>query len=175
MPLNYIPLIDSRRYGTVSYRARLVAMGDAQPREGETFPDLQSIERSLLESEIGLIISRRNDLVRVASAATAISEISVEFAGYENQISLDKLKTLCEDIAAFLDRHIADRDPSAALNPVATEAIEEDGDTASDAEGLDPSSSSALGGAASKLPGSLQKRADANPGLARGGNLFRHI
>ena len=166
LPLQSAPLIDNRRYGAVSYRAWQIANGAQQPREGEQPVDVSTLERALLESDIEGIIARRDELLAISKSCQTIADVSAEKGGYDNQITLDKLKSVSIDIATVLDRHVATRDPARAL-VAASEGEEAETETAEGTATAGPA-----GGPASTLPAALSSRKDAVRALAAAAAYF---
>jgi type VI secretion system protein ImpA len=118
MPLQFAPLVENRRYGTVTFRVYLTALGKATPRPDETTMDVSTIERVLLESDIELIIAKRDEMIVIEQSAKRIHAASIQHAGYDSQVSLENLEELAREVAQFLDHHVASRDPGAAINPI---------------------------------------------------------
>ncbi len=56
IPLQYMPLCEDRRFGIISFRTRMYAVGEAKPREGETA--LPAILQALQESDRSILMQR---------------------------------------------------------------------------------------------------------------------
>ncbi|MEJ1157590.1 type VI secretion system protein TssA [Prosthecomicrobium sp. N25] len=114
-PLQFARLVTSRRSGPITYRSWLLAQQKVTPREQEAVLDASTIERVMSEVELPTLIDLRDRMLAVEAAATSMDKVSVEKAGYDNRISIEKLGTLAHEIAVFLDEGIARRDPLAAV------------------------------------------------------------
>jgi len=118
-PLQYLPLINHRRLGPISYRSWMIATGDAKPREGEEIHDAAAIEVALMEEELPVLIERREQFQRLQSALTSIRDICVDQLGADRAAKLERLPALAEKIRALLESVVAKRDPSLANAPAA--------------------------------------------------------
>jgi type VI secretion system protein ImpA len=126
MPLQFLPLIVTRRLGPISYRSYTLATGETSPREEETVVELSEIERALGNPEgsplLPALIERRQQLVDLQSVLAQIGQTWLEKSG--NSLSLDRLPPTVGGMVAFLDSAVARLDPSAALAQQAPSAIE---------------------------------------------------
>lgn len=118
-PLQYLPLINHRRLGPISYRSWMIATGEAKPREGEEIHDAASIEVALMEEELPVLIERREQFQTLQSALTSIRDICVDQLGANRAAKLERLPALAEKIRALLESIVAKRDPSLAAAPAA--------------------------------------------------------
>jgi type VI secretion system protein ImpA len=120
LPLQHVPLVRHGRIGPITFRAQLVAAGDITPREDEEHPDAGSIDRAMGEVELDGLVAAR-DLVNVISTSlTRIRATAVDRAGYEQAPKFERLGPLVDKMLAWLDGHVAARDPSQSTQ--ATEA-----------------------------------------------------
>jgi type VI secretion system protein ImpA len=113
-PLQYLPLINHRRLGPLSYRAWMIATGEAKPREGEEILDPVAIQSALTDEELPVLIERRAQFHALQSALTSIREICVDRLGAERAAKLERLPALAVKIAALFEGVIAKRDPAQA-------------------------------------------------------------
>ncbi len=119
LPLQYAPLVESRRAGTISYRSQMIATGGAKKREGEDAPDAVAIEQALAEIEMPALIGKRDEIRRLAAALDRIKLTWIDNAGFNSAPSFERLAPLAGRIGAFLDKAIVRRDPSALAPPAA--------------------------------------------------------
>ena len=136
MPLQFAPLIEHRRLGTLSYRSHMIASGTIPPREGEDVVDLSAIDRMIRETEVAVLVERRGAFIELQSALDGICQIWSDKAG--SSVQLDKLVDIVGKIVAFLDGAVTSHDPSAGL--VAPKGGEADGaaDADQDSTGAGP-------------------------------------
>jgi len=114
LPLQYAPLIETARDGSLIYRTELIAAGDAKPREGETLPPQATAQRILEQCDFALLEERAGLARRIAQAVASIERATQERVGYEQGVKLDDLRSLIERIQAYLQAAVARRDPNAA-------------------------------------------------------------
>jgi type VI secretion system protein ImpA len=121
MPLQFFPLVETRRLGSISYRTHLIATGQTAPREDEPSVQLPDLEQVLGAPEGSLLlpklIERRQQLVDLQSALNQMAQTWRERSG--DALSLERLSPLVASMVAFLDATVATLDPSAALVPAA--------------------------------------------------------
>jgi type VI secretion system protein ImpA len=121
MPLQFFPLVETRRLGPVSYRSYLLATGETAPREDETVVQLPDLEKILGNPDGGpdlrALIERRQQLMDLQSGLNQIAQTWREKSGED--LSLERLPTVVGGMVAFLDATVARLDPSAALVPQA--------------------------------------------------------
>ena len=60
MPLQYAPLVQSRRFGAISYRHVMYVNGEATPREGEDVIDQANIDRTFTEADLPALVDTRS-------------------------------------------------------------------------------------------------------------------
>ena len=68
-PLQYLPLINHRRLGPVTFRNWMIATGETKPREGEEIFAPAAIEAALMEEDFAALIEQRNRFQALQSAA----------------------------------------------------------------------------------------------------------
>ena len=138
MPLQFLPLIEHRRFGAVSYRDFMIAKGEIAPPEGQEAVQLAAVEKVLSEVELSVLVERRQQLLDLASALANIGAVWQERCAAGPAVTLDRLPTSVAQIVAMLDAAIVKRDPSAAL------AVP-DGSSAEAGDGNETSPSAAAG------------------------------
>src|SRR6478672_9604868 len=55
MPLQYVPLVQSRRFGAISYRHLMYVNGEATPREGEDVIDQANVDHAFTEADLSAL------------------------------------------------------------------------------------------------------------------------
>jgi type VI secretion system protein ImpA len=122
MPLQFLPMIENRRTGPISYRAYAIATGEIKPREDEAGIEIAMIERAMAETDLPVLIDQRRHFEILHDTTQQIRQISRERGGSGGSVSLERLTTLVGKILATLDGAVARRDPSAALAKPSVEA-----------------------------------------------------
>src|SRR3954470_8872686 len=80
-PLQYLPLINHRRLGPLTYRSWMIATGEAKPREGEAILEPSAIESALMETELATLIEVRSQFHVLQSALQSVRDICVDRVG----------------------------------------------------------------------------------------------
>jgi type VI secretion system protein ImpA len=114
MPLQFVPLAETERAGRATYRAHLVSIGEAKAREGETLPDAVALERIFQEVDLDQLRAKHASLVQLKSALTGIRNASVEHAGFEEAVRLEKLPGMIDGMLALVHGALVRRDPTVA-------------------------------------------------------------
>lgn len=110
-PIQFQPLIDNRRYGIISYRAYQVANGEIAST-GETDLDLATIERIVGETEVDVLKAISANFAELAGAIGRIKTIWLDKAGPGRPLSLERVASVVDGIAGWLQRLVSDRDPA---------------------------------------------------------------
>jgi type VI secretion system protein ImpA len=122
-PLQYLPLINHRRLGPLSYRSWMIATGEAKPREGEAVLDPAAIETAMMETELPALVGTRDQFQSLQAALRSVRDICVDRTGGERAAKLDKLPGLVDKILALVEGVVVKRDPAlATLDPQASES-----------------------------------------------------
>ena len=114
-PLQYLPLVNHRRLGPLSYRTWMIATGEAKPREGEAVLDPAAIESAMLEAELSELVETRGQFMALQAALRNVREICVDRAGGERAAKLEKVPGLVDKILVLLDGIVVKRDPALAM------------------------------------------------------------
>jgi len=114
LPLQYAPLAETQREGALTFRAHLLALGEAAARENERAPDAAAIERILSASDLAALGRTFAALQTIRAAIVGIRATTLEKAGHEGAVTLEALAPLVERITAFIQAALARRDPSVA-------------------------------------------------------------
>lgn len=168
LPLQYAPLVEAGRLGTLSFRAHLVASGEVKARDGEQMPDAGTIERILLEADLDALIAIRDALAALQGGLAGLRSVAVAMAGFEQAVRLERLPPLVDRMLTLLDDAVGRRDPGAALGaPVAGEAEPDAPDDADDT----PASAAP----AARPPGRINGQGEAAAALAAALGYFERF
>ena len=114
LPLQYAPLVRDRRHGAVCLRSQFIAIGEVQPRDGETVLDAATIREALLTSEdLDGLRSRYDAICRLEQALKDIPERYMEETGYTDSLAFERLPLLVHRIRELLEGPLGERDPAA--------------------------------------------------------------
>jgi type VI secretion system protein ImpA len=138
-PLQFLPLVENRRHGTISYRVIQIVSGEIAVGENEVVPDLTAIDRIIEEADLAPLKATSASFVQLATAIDRIGAIWSERSGSDQSLSVDRLSKTTAAIVAWLRQAIVQRDPDAV--PAEAEADA----TSVDAEGR-PEIAPAVGG-----------------------------
>ena len=157
-PLQFVPLVNHRRLGVITYRNYMTAAGEVRPREDEEQPpDVGAIDRALMETDLPPLVEILRQFERLQSAFGGIRSVWIEHAGFDQAVNLDKASQTIGKILALVNGVVAKRDPSAAI---LTEGAAADG----------------AAGAAADLPaGQIATRAEAAEALAAAAEYFGRV
>jgi type VI secretion system protein ImpA len=143
MPMQAAPLFETRRFGKVTFRSHLLATGVVQPREaqnggegGEEVPSASALNAALAEVDLTTLVATRTLVVDLQQSLGRIETLVGERSAQPGALRFDRLGPLVSDIAGFLDRTVAQRDPSLGLAAVAPD--EASTDETDDAEPAPP-------------------------------------
>jgi type VI secretion system protein ImpA len=120
MPLQFHPLFNNRRYGSISYRTCLIARGEITPREDDTIIDAAALEKLFDAVGIDQLKATTASFVALAADVGRIRKTWSEKG--HSAVNLDALWSTAEGIAALLRAHVQRRDPVAV--PAVAEAEE---------------------------------------------------
>lgn len=120
MPLQAVPLFESRNLGRVSYRHFLVANGQAQPRENEDSYQANAISTALERAEDSELAASLAALEQLQSGLDAMAGAFRRHIGAGHEIALPNLRKLVQAQTAWLHGERARRNPTlAAIAPSA--------------------------------------------------------
>jgi type VI secretion system protein ImpA len=125
MPLQFHPLFNNRRYGSISYRICLIARGEIAPREDDTIIDAAALEKLFDAVDIDQLKATTASFVALAADVGRIRKTWSEKG--HSAINLDALWSTAEGIAALLRAHVQRRDPVAVAAAAEAEEGAEDG------------------------------------------------
>jgi len=121
LPLQYAPLAETQRDGALVFRAQLVALGDAKPREGESLPNAGTIDKILLNADMAALTRTLQSLQRIKASIAQIRTVSIERAGFEQAPQFEALAPLVDKMTAFVQAAAARRDPTVAAPETSAE------------------------------------------------------
>src|SRR5829696_3348679 len=124
LPLQHVPLVESRRFGPITYRSYLLATGDAKPRENEQVLDRATIERSFMEADLPRLVETANHLRALKTALASIRATCIARVGHEQAVSFDNCGPVVGKTLSILETVIVKRDPGAVPKPTAPGAEE---------------------------------------------------
>lgn len=117
-PLQFLPLIENRRHGSLNYRAYQVAKGEIPAGDADADgPDLATIERIISETDLDILKSASARCSAVAAEIGGIKATWHERLNSGQPISLDRLSGLVNGMAAWLAGLVTARDPAAIAAP----------------------------------------------------------
>jgi type VI secretion system protein ImpA len=169
MPLQFLPLVEHKRHGSMSYRTYMIAKGELALREGEDPVDPGAIDKILEEAELAELVNRRGQFLALVEALKQIRVTWQEKSNSGVPVTLERLPSNVGQIFAMLDSAIAKRDPSASLTSPPAGA--QDGATEAAAEGAAPTlvgkvgSSAQAAGALAAVAKYFSSREPSNPAL----------
>lgn len=111
-PLQYIPLVETRRSGPITYRSVLIATGEAKAREGEQSLDRTAVDRALAEAELSDLKATSAQLHEMLNAVSVIQSTWTDNLGSDQGFAFEKLPPLVVKLAEFVDAGVTARDPS---------------------------------------------------------------
>ena len=136
-PLQYAPLLEARRIGTVTFRRWLVTTGEAKAREGDTELSAAAITQALDEADESELAAMRDHIGRLD---TALGRIRAAFAAHGSSADLPNLSALIGKMRAFLGQGAAAQTAPAEHQEDGAAAPGEQQDAARGAAGPAPAS-----------------------------------
>lgn len=118
IPLQFQPLLNSRRYGWVSYRTWLIAKGDTAPRDDDLVLDRGGIEQVVTGAELDQIKAIAARFSALAALLNRLTRIWSEKNGSGGTLGLAQLAALITGIDGLLADIVRHRDPTAAPPPL---------------------------------------------------------
>lgn len=113
-PLQFLPLIENRRHGSLNYRAYQVAKGEIAPGDADASgPDLATIERIIGDTDLDTLKAVSARCSAVAAEISGLKAIWHEKLNTGQPISLDRVSGVVNGMAAWLAGLVTERDPAA--------------------------------------------------------------
>lgn len=109
LPLQYAPLFEAPRLGTISYRRLMIANDEIKPRTGEEKLAASAVTEALGQADPDVLTVTRGRVTLLKSAITRIRNV---FTLHAASAELDKLPVLIDKIQAFIDPVAAAADKS---------------------------------------------------------------
>ena len=110
-PLQYLPLFEAPRIGTVTYRTWMIASGEVKPRPGEQKQSTSALTDALADADQAVLASSRG---HVALLRVSLGRIRSAFLRQGASWGLESLPALVDRISAFIDPIAAARDHAAS-------------------------------------------------------------
>ncbi|MCA6099430.1 type VI secretion system protein TssA [Bradyrhizobium australafricanum] len=116
-PLQFLPLIENRRHGSLNYRAYQIAKGEIPAGDADVdMPDLGTIERIVGETDLDTLKAVSARCSAVAAEIAGIKSVWHEKLNSGQPISLDRLAGVANGMAGWLATLVAARDPAAVAS-----------------------------------------------------------
>ncbi|MHC6152776.1 type VI secretion system protein TssA [Bradyrhizobium elkanii] len=123
-PLQFLPLIENRRHGSLNYRAYQIAKGEIPAADADVdMPDLGTIERIIGETDLDTLKAVSARCSAVAAEIAGIKSVWHEKLNSGQPISLDRLAGVANGMAGWLATLVTARDP-AAITPSPDESAQ---------------------------------------------------
>jgi type VI secretion system protein ImpA len=99
-PLQYAPLVEARRLGSISYRTWMIAIGEVKPRTGEVQLPQAAVTEAISAADPEVLAAARKNIGLVKTSLDSIRNV---FLKNGESAGLDKLVPLVATIRAFID------------------------------------------------------------------------
>ena len=106
-PLQYAPLFEARRIGSVTYRAWMIAAGEVKPRSNEQKHPTSALTEAMANVDSAVLAASRK---HVAMLKASLGRIRNAFALRGSSYGLENLPLLADKISAFVDPLASARD-----------------------------------------------------------------
>jgi type VI secretion system protein ImpA len=126
IPLQFHPLLNSRRYGWISYRTWLIVKGDAVARDDDLVIDRNAVEQVVTGADLDQIKAIAAAFAALAAILGRIKQAWSEKSPSAGTLNLGQLSGLLTGINEFLGDVLKQRDPSAIVAPGLEEGAEAD-------------------------------------------------
>jgi type VI secretion system protein ImpA len=119
MPLQFLPVLQDRRHGPLSYRNHLTATGAASSAEGEPTLDSATIDRILDSGDLDRLVEVHGKLNEILGAVRQICTVWIEKSESDHALNFSQLTNDVDAVVAWLGVAIQRR--SSSLDPGATD------------------------------------------------------
>jgi type VI secretion system protein ImpA len=102
--LQYAPLFEARRTGSITYRGWMIATGEVKPRDGESTLAAAAMTEAVSETEPTVLAPMRQYLGLIK---TSLDRIRKAFTAHGATAELERLPALVGKMLAFVDPHAA--------------------------------------------------------------------
>jgi type VI secretion system protein ImpA len=123
MPLQYAPLVETRRDGALTFRMHLFALGEASPIESERTRNIGDIDKIFLEGDLPALVQTLALLRTIKTAIAEIAATTREKSAAKYAVTFTALTPLIERMAAFVQAAITRRDPSLERSAAADDVM----------------------------------------------------
>jgi type VI secretion system protein ImpA len=130
-PLQFLPLVENRRHGVVTFRTYQIAKKELASGDGDAELDLATIERILNETDLDTLKALNANFSELAATIAAIKSTWHDKSGSVQPLSFERLSAVVQAIANWLKEVVRNRDPS-AVAAIPAETASEDGEQTSD-------------------------------------------
>jgi len=154
-PLQYAPLFEARRTGSVTYRSWIVATGEVKARPGDVVVSAAFISEAVTTADLASLAPARKHL---ALLETSVQRIGRAFEAHGDAADLDSFSAQLHKMRAFVDPDAASGADTLTQQP---------------AQG-DPSQSAGTGALADAKAASLTSINDAKQALAAIAEYYTH-
>jgi type VI secretion system protein ImpA len=103
-PVQYAPLFEARRTGSVTYRGWMIANGEVKPRPGDAAVAVAAITEAIGDADPAILAGARKE---VALLKTSLDRIRRAFALHGTSAGLESLPTLVGRMLALIDPYAA--------------------------------------------------------------------
>jgi type VI secretion system protein ImpA len=110
-PLQYAPLCEGRRVGTVTYRAWMIASGEVKPRPGEQKHPSAALTEAIADAAPDALAATRKHVAMLKASLGRIREIFLMQGG---SLGLENLPPLVDKLQAFVDPRAVLQEETAA-------------------------------------------------------------
>jgi type VI secretion system protein ImpA len=117
LPLQFLPLVQHNRLGSLSYRSVLISQGEARPTEGEDKVDPASVEKILSEVELETLRTVRQQFVDLDTAVKQIQSTWINRCPSGPSINIERFASTVSQIFGLLDSAVEKRSPSPPPEP----------------------------------------------------------
>lgn len=111
-PLQFLPLIENRRYGSVTFRAYMTANGQIASSDDADL-DLSTIARIVSETDLDILKSTSTTFSELAALIAGIQKTWRQNSNSAQPLSFEKLSAAVADISAWLSDIVRNREPGA--------------------------------------------------------------
>jgi type VI secretion system protein ImpA len=125
IPIQFLPLAESRRLGSVSYRTWLIAKGEVAPRADDTFVDSNAVTQVFDQIDLDQLKALTAGYVALVALVERVCRLWNEKAESSGMLNLDRVVQILAGIVSLLEGVIRRRDPAALI-----EAVQETGEDA---------------------------------------------
>jgi type VI secretion system protein ImpA len=125
IPLQFLPLVENRRFGIVTYRTWLMAKAEIAPRADDIVLDAAAIEQVFDQVDLDRLKSVTATYTGLAALLVRICKTWHEKT--DDMIDLDRVQLAVEGVASLLEGVVKRRDPAAVAAPPELAAADGDG------------------------------------------------